>query len=188
MLNKFVVVIMSLALLASVAVAQQNAPATPSAPPTVAVILDRQLSTLEKEMVPMGTDMPDSKFNFVPSDGGDFKGVRGFGDQLKHAAMVNYRVSGAILQEKPPMPADMASLKSKDEIMKVFQDSFTYAHKAFATITEKNLVEQIPAPSGNGMQTRLGLAVLLIGHDRDHYGQLVVYLRMNGIIPPASRH
>jgi len=187
MLNKFVVVIMSLALLASVAVAQQNAPATPSAPPTVAVILDRQLSTLEKEMVPMGTDMPESKFNFVPS-GGDFKGVRSFGDHLKHAAMVNYRVSGAILQEKPPMPADMASLKSKDEIMKVFQDSFTYAHKAFATITEKNLVEQIPAPSGNGMQTRLGLAVLLIGHDRDHYGQLVVYLRMNGIIPPASRH
>ncbi|MGD0975666.1 MAG: DinB family protein [Candidatus Korobacteraceae bacterium] len=186
MLNKFVVVIMSLALLASVAVAQQNAPATPSAPPTVAAILDRQLSLLEKEMVPMGTDMPESKFNFVPS-GGDFKGVRGFGDQLKHAAMVNYRISGAILLEKPPLPADMASLKSKDEIMKVFQDSFTYAHKAFATITEKNLVEQIPALSGNGTTTRLWLAVLLIGHDRDHYGQLVVYLRMNGIIPPASR-
>ncbi len=184
MLNKFVVVTMSLALLASAAMAQQGAPT--SAPPTVAATLDRQLSMLEKEMVPMGTDMPDSKFNFVPS-GGDFKGVRGFGDQLKHAAMVNYRVSGAILQEKPPMPADMASLQTKDSIMKVFQDSFTYAHKAFATITEKNLVEPIPALSGNGTTTRLWLATLLIGHDRDHYGQLVVYLRMNGIIPPASR-
>jgi uncharacterized damage-inducible protein DinB len=187
MLNKFVVVTMSLALLASAAMAQQGAPATASAPPTVAATLDRQLSTLEKEMVPMGTDMPDSKFNFVPS-GGDFKGVRSFGDQLKHVAMVNYRVGGAILQEKPPMPADMASLQSKDAIMKVFEDSFTYAHKAFATITEKNLVEPIPALSGNGTTTRLWLAVLLIGHDRDHYGQLVVYLRMNGIIPPASRH
>jgi hypothetical protein len=186
MLNRFVVVIVSLALLATVAMAQQNAPATPSAPLTVAVILDRQLSTLEKEMVPMGTDMPDSKFNFVPS-GGDFKGVRNFSDHLKHAATVNYRVGGAILQEKPPLPADMASLKSKDEIMKFFQDSFAYAHKAFATITEKNLVEQIPGPSGSPT-TRLGLAVMLIGHDRDHYGQLVVFLRMNGIIPPASRH
>ena len=68
-------------------------------------------------MVPMGTDMPAAKFDFVPS-GGDFKGVRGFGDQLKHVAMVNYRISGAILREKPPMPADMASVKSKDEIMK----------------------------------------------------------------------
>jgi hypothetical protein len=187
MLNKFVVVIVSLALLATVAVAQQNAPATPSAPLTVAAVLDRQLSTLEKEMVPMGTDMPESKFNFVPS-GGDFNGVRNFSDHLKHAAVVNYRVGGAILQEKPPMPADMASLKSKDEIMKFFQNSFAYAHKAFATITETNLVEEIPALSGNGTTTRLWLATFLIGHDRDHYGQLVVYLRMNGIIPPASRH
>lgn len=186
MLNKFVVVTMNLALLATVAMAQQNTPATPSASPTVAAILDRQLSSLEKEMVPMGTDMPDSKFNFVPS-GGDFTGVRGFGDQLKHVAMVNYRVSAAILQEKPPISGDTASLKSKAEIMKFLQDSFAYAHKAFATVTDKNFVEGIPAPSGNGMATRIGLAVLLIGHDRDHYGQLVVYLRMNGIIPPASR-
>jgi hypothetical protein len=185
MLKRFVVVTLSFALLATVAVAQQNAPATASAPLTVAAILDRQLSTLEKEMVPMGTDMPESKFNFVPS-GGDFKGVSSFGDQLKHVARVNYRVGGAILQEKPPLPADLASLKSKDEIMKFFQDSFAYAHKAFATITEKNLVEQFPGPSGSAT-TRLGLAVMLIGHDRDHYGQLVVYLRMNGIIPPASR-
>ncbi len=147
MLNKFVVVIMSLALLATVAMAQQNAPATASAPLTVAAVLDRQLSTLEKEMVPMGTDMPESKFSFVPSLG-DFKGVRSFGDQLKHVATVNYRVSGLILKEKPPLPADMASLKSKDEIMKFFQDSFAYTHKAFATITEKNQVEPIPGFSG----------------------------------------
>ena len=186
MLNKLAVVTMSLALFTTVALAQQNAPAAPPAPMTVAVVLDWQLSLLEKEMVPMGTDMPESKFKFVPS-GGDFKGVRGFGDQLKHVAVLNYRVSAAILQEKPPMPADMASLKSKAEITKVLQDSFTYAHKAFATITEKNLVEEIPASFGNRKATRLGMAVGLIGHDRDHYGQLVVYLRMNGIIPPASR-
>jgi hypothetical protein len=184
MLNRFV--IFSLALLATVAMAQQNTPAAPAASPTFAAVLDQQLSSLEKDMVPMGTDMPDGKFNFVPS-GGDFKGVRGFGDQLKHAAMLNYRVGAAILQEKPPISGDVASLKSKDEIMKFFADSFVYAHKAFATITEKNAVEPIPSLSGRGTATRLGLAVLLIGHDRDHYGQLVVYLRMNGIIPPASR-
>jgi hypothetical protein len=187
MLRKFAIVTMSLALLATVAMAQ-NAPAAAAAPPTVGAVLDRQLSLLEKEMVPMGTDMPDSKFDFVPSGVGDFKGVRGFGDQLKHVAMVNYRIGGAILKEKPPLPADMASVKSKDQIMKLVQDSFAYAHKAFATITEKNLIEEIPAISGNGTTTRLWLATLLIGHDRDHYGQLVVYLRMNGIIPPASRH
>ena len=186
MLKRFAVVTMGMALLAAVAVAQQNAPA--AAAPTVGAVLDRQLALLEKEMVPMGTDMPAAKFDFVPSGVGDFKGVRNFGDQLKHVATVNYRVSGAILRERPPMPADMASVKSKDEIVKFLQDSFAYAHKAFASVTEKNLVEEIPALSGNGMTTRLWLATLLIGHDRDHYGQLVVFLRMNGIIPPASRH
>lgn len=183
MLKRFLIATMSVALLAAVAVAQQNAP---TAAPTVGAVLDRQLALLEKEMVPMGTDMPTAKFDFVPS-GGDFKGVRTFGDQLKHVATVNYWVSGAILREKPPMPADMASVKSKDEIMKALQDSFAYAHKAFASVTEKNLVEEIPALSGKGTTTRLWLATLLIGHDRDHYGQLVVFLRMNGIIPPASR-
>ena len=56
---------MSMALLAAVAVAQQNAPA--AAAPTVGAVLDRQLALLEKEMVPMGTDMPAAKFDFVPS-------------------------------------------------------------------------------------------------------------------------
>lgn len=185
MLNKFALAAMSLVLLATMMMAQQNA--APSAPPSMGVVLDRQLSSLEKEMVPMGTNMPGDKFNFVPS-GGDFKNVRSFGEQLKHVAIVNYRISAAILGEKPAMPGDAAKLKSKDEIMKFFQDSFVYAHKAFATITEKNALEPIPAPFGSGTATRLGMAVGLIGHDRDHYGQLVVYLRMNGIIPPASRH
>ena len=186
MLKKLAVVMMCVALLAIVMMTRQSAPAAVTVVPTVGAILERQLAVLEKEMVPMGTDMPESKFNFVPS-GGDFKGVRSFGDQLKHVAMVNYRVSGAILREKPPMPADMTSLKSKAEIMQFVTDSFAYAHKAFASITEKNFIEEIPAPSGSGTTTRLWLATLLIGHDRDHYGQLVVYLRMNDIIPPASR-
>jgi len=157
MLNKLVVVIVSLALLATVAMAQQNAPATPSAPLTVAVILDRQLSMLEKEMVPMGTDMPDSKFNFVPS-GGDFKGVHSFGDHLKHAATVNYRVGAAILQEKPPMPADMASLKSKDEIMKFFQDSFAYGTRPSPQSRRRTWSSRSPVPpaarrQGSGWQS-----------------------------------
>lgn len=180
MLHKYVLAA-SLALLAATAVAQQN-----TASPSFGTVLDRQLSSLEKDMVPMATDMPADKFNFVPS-GGDFKTVRNFGEQLKHTAAVNYRLGAAILREKPPATPDTARLKSKEEIVKYLQDSFAYAHRAVTSINEQNALEPIPAAFGGGNANRLGMAVALIGHGRDLYGQLVVYLRMNGIIPPASR-
>jgi hypothetical protein len=80
-----------------------------------------------------------------------------------------------------------AALKTKAEILTYLKDSFTYVHKALATITETNLVEPIRSPFGEGTITRLGIATSVSSHCSDHYGQMVVYLRMNGIVPPASR-
>ena len=71
--------------------------------------------------------------------------------------------------------------------MKFLNDSFAYLHKAMATIDEKNVVEPLKSPFGEGTVTRLGMTTLTVGHCGNHYGQMVEYLRMNGIIPPASR-
>ena len=71
--------------------------------------------------------------------------------------------------------------------MKFLNDSFVYAHKAVNSINEANILEPVKSPFGSNMTTRLALAISLIGHPYDHYGQMVEYLRMNGIIPPASR-
>jgi hypothetical protein len=71
--------------------------------------------------------------------------------------------------------------------VKFLKDSFAYVEKAVGTIDEKNQVAPIKNPFGNGSATRLALAVSVVGHCSDHYGQVVEYLRMNGIIPPASR-
>jgi len=71
--------------------------------------------------------------------------------------------------------------------VKFLKDSFAYAHKAVRTIDEGNQVSPIKSPFGSGTTTRLGMAVLIVGHCFDHYGQLVEYLRLNGIVPPASR-
>ena len=160
--------------------------------PTFASVLDHQLSGVESELVPAAEAMPADKYSFAPIQG-EFKGVRTFGAQIKHIASVNYLIGAAILGSKPP--AEMgegedgpANLKSKDEIVKYLKDSFTFLHKAIATITEANLLEPIKAPWGdNSMTTRLSLAVTAVSHPFDHYGQIVEYLRMNGIIPPASR-
>ena len=71
--------------------------------------------------------------------------------------------------------------------MKYLKDSFEYVHKAIATINEKNLVRTVKSPFGEGSVSRLGLATSVAAHGFDHYGQMVEYLRMNGIVPPASR-
>ncbi len=180
-----------MALLLSLASwAQGEAQSKPQPPPTVSTVLDRQLTNVERELVPLVEAMPADKFNFAPTQG-EFKGVRNFSEQAKHVAAANYLIFAAVLGEKPPVDTGgengPASITSKEDIVKFLKDSFAYAHKAVATVNEKNLVEQVKSPFGSGMATRLGLTTLTLGHCFDHYGQLVEYARMNGIIPPASR-
>jgi hypothetical protein len=157
---------------------------------TISQVLDRAIKIVEKEFVPTADAMPEDKFSFAPTNG-EFKGVRTFGEQIKHVAATNYEFGAAILGERAPVDigdeAGPARVKSKAEIMKFLNDSFAYLHKAMATIDEKNVVEPLKSPFGEGTVTRLGMATLTVGHCGNHYGQMVEYLRMNGIIPPASR-
>jgi uncharacterized damage-inducible protein DinB len=157
---------------------------------TATEILDHSLSNVEHEFVSAADAMPTDKFDFAPTNG-EFKGVRTYAQQIKHVAAVNYELAAAILEQKPPVDigdeSGPASLASKDEIMKYLKDSFAYAHKAIATINDKNLTETVKSPFGEGHVSRLSLAMAFASHSMDHYGQMVVYLRMNGIIPPASR-
>ena len=157
---------------------------------SVTQILDRTISNTEEEFVPAAEAMPEDKYGYAPTNG-EFKGVRTFAQQIKHVAAVNYELGAALLEEKPPMDlngeAGPASITSKADIIKYLKDSFAYVHKAIATINETNLVETVRSPFGEGKVSRLGLACSVSWHGYDHYGQMVEYLRMNGIIPPASR-
>jgi uncharacterized damage-inducible protein DinB len=157
---------------------------------TVTSVMDGTLSTIERELVPAVEAMPEDKFNFAPTNG-EFKGVRTFAQQVKHVAATNYAVAARILGEKPPVDtggeSGPDSVQTKGDIVKFLKDSFAYAHKAVATINEGNVVTPIKNPDGEGSSTRLGMGMLFAWHGFDHYGQMVEYLRMNGIVPPASR-
>lgn len=154
-------------------------------------ILDHTVLNLEHEFVPAAEAMPEDKFGFAPNNG-EFKGVRTFAQQIKHVAAVNYLFAAALLEQKPPVDtgdeAGPASISSKADILKFLKDSFEYVHKAIATINDKNLVGTVKSPFGEGSVSRLGLATSVSAHGYDHYGQMVEYLRMNGIVPPASRN
>ena len=179
----------SLAVTAAAIAADPQDKAEPK--PTFASVLDHQLSGTEKAVVPAAEAMPDDKYDFAPTQG-EFKGVRTFGAEVKHMAVANYALGAAILGEKPPVdlgggPDGPANIKSKAETTKFLNDSFAYAHKAVNSVNEANILEPVKSPFGSNMTTRLALSISLIGHPYDHYGQMVEYLRMNGIIPPASR-
>jgi hypothetical protein len=159
---------------------------------TFAKAFDGDLSSAEKEIVSLAEAMPADKYNFAPS-AGEFTGVRTFALQMRHIAAVNNEVAAAILGEKSPAETGKNengpdSLDNKDAIVKFLKDSFAYAHKAIGTITEKNVLGEVKSPFGEGeLATRASLATILTWHSFDHYGQAVVYARMNGVIPPASR-
>jgi uncharacterized damage-inducible protein DinB len=158
--------------------------------PTVSKVLDSRVAAVEGEFVPAAEAMPEDKYSYAPTNG-EFKGVRTFAQQAKHVAAVNFIIGAAILGEKPPLDTGGEngpdSVSSKADIVKFLKDSFVYLHKAVGSVNENNMTESVKSPFGGGSTTRLGLSVMVIGHGFDHYGQMVEYLRSNGIVPPASR-
>ena len=160
-------------------------------PPTVASVVDREVTTIEKLVVEAAEAMPEEKFNFSPENlnisGSDYKGVRTFAVEVKHIASSNYFLWMSLTGDKPPLDLGTGngpeSLKSKAEIIKFLKDSFALGHKAAATLTPENMLQ----PPGSSKSPRLYLATFGVAHAYDHYGQMVEYLRMNGIVPPASR-
>uniref|UniRef100_A0A372IUK5 DinB family protein n=2 Tax=Paracidobacterium acidisoli TaxID=2303751 RepID=A0A372IUK5_9BACT len=149
--------------------------------------LNALLGMLEHEVVGAADAMPADKYDFVPpATPGDFKGVRSFGSQVKHLAESNYEFFQGWGIPGAADPKTIEALKSKEDIMRALRDSYAYAHAAVSSITPENAFQAMPGPP-KGKATRVSLATFCLAHSMDHYGQLVEYLRMNSIIPPASR-
>src|SRR6266550_2058232 len=146
----------------------------------------------EKAIVSAADAMPADKYGFAPTDG-EFKGVRTFGQMVKHLSATNYILAAAALGEEPPAEAGdelgPEAVRTKDEILRYLKGSFVSLDKAIEAIGQKNSpVKSSPiSPLKSAEATCLSLAVESIVHGFDHYGQMVEYLRMNGVVPPASR-
>jgi DinB family protein len=186
-----IVFLLAILTLTAAAFGQGSASAAPASTPTVASTVDREVTMIEKQVTDAAEAMPEEKFNFSPESlnvpGDDYKGVRTFAVQVKHIAASNYFLWSPITGDKLPEGLKDGNgpenVKTKAEIMKFLKDSFALGHKAATSLTPQNMLE-IPERSKS---PRLYLATFGVAHAFDHYGQIVEYLRMNGIIPPASR-
>jgi len=170
-----------------------KAPApVPAVEPTVGMAMDGTYQWVPAQFIGAAEAMPEDKYDFAPTQG-EFKGVKTFAQEVKHVSSVNFAFGAMILGEKPKV--EMANiemgpegLKTKAEIVQNLKDSFAYARRAIQSITAQNGSRAIKNPFGQGPDfTPIGLATILAFHGMDHYGQMVEYLRMNGIVPPASR-
>jgi uncharacterized damage-inducible protein DinB len=197
MTSKYVRTLFAVALFSAAVIAPavaQDGPAPKIAPGTSiepSKTFDTMLTNFEKEFTGAAKAMPAEKYSFAPTttvfagtQKTDFKTVKTFAQEVTHVAAANYYYASVVGGLKMPADAEMKALNAltdKDQILAALAKSFAFSHQAFATLTEKNAFESV-----HETDTRASLAGGLVAHGFDHYGQMVEYLRMNGIIPPAS--
>jgi hypothetical protein len=182
--NRLGCVLTACLLASGAATAQSGAPQKPS----VTAEFQPFVSAAERARLTLANAMPEERYAFVPTNG-EFKGVRSFAQLAKHIAVDNYLAGAALLGEKPPFdpgPRENGpdSIQSKAKIMKFLRESFIYFHKGVARVNENNLLEMIDYPGG-GRVSRLAVVASGFSHPWDIYGQMIEYLRMNGIDPQA---
>jgi uncharacterized damage-inducible protein DinB len=188
--TKWFLCLLALALLLAGSGATRARHGEPAPIHTVSQALDFWITNTENLVVPAADAMPAGKYSFAPT-AGQFTGVRTFSQQIKHLAANNYRMAAYILNETPT-PDQMSetgpdTVQSKAQIMEYVKGSFAVLHRAIASINDGNMLEPLSSSPSPGQKTRLQLAVDVVAHSSNHYGQMVEYLRMNGIVPPASR-
>jgi uncharacterized damage-inducible protein DinB len=154
----------------------------------MAATVAQWFTMIEQSFVGLADAMPAERYGFKPTNG-EFRDVRTFGEQVKHVACSNYGFFNEIEKKEPPPRCDAGGpspAATKAELMMYLRESFTYAQGVLRAMTPANALEPAGGRYG-GESTRLGLTTLAVWHASDHYGQLVVYLRLDGIVPPASR-
>ncbi len=189
--------------------AQAAASEPPKAPPqeptaaelskneTVGTALMRTFGGQEFEFRSAAEAMPEDKYGFRPAmpvkpmEAAAFgpTDLRTFAEQVKHVACSNFAFAAELDGKTPPPGCDKGGpnpAKTRAELLLYLRDSFAAMNHSLNAVNSKNMYDPIEGPYG-GPNTRLGIAGLAIWHTADHYGQIAIYLRLNGIVPPASR-
>jgi hypothetical protein len=188
-LVRFKTILIALTIGCGAAAAQ--APAPTAAPADPLQPLNQVVTRFENNLLALAEAMPAEKYNFAPAkenfaagSPAEFATVRTFAQQLAHVSGEPFRLL-APFGVKPDTDVDVKSfdsLTSKDDILKALKASFDYQNKVIASITAENAF----VPEGPRNLTRVSAIVAILSDDGDHYGQMVEYLRMNGIVPPAT--
>ena len=182
---KRIFVLIAVAAMCAAGMAAQSAPGSVISP---ADGFNAVLSTAESQVMALAKAMPAEKYAFAPSQAifapsqkTSYDGVRTFGGLILHVAQANYIMGARLSGLKPDVDVkSLAELKAKDEIDAALAASFAFLQKAIGTLTIDNAFQSV------GSTSRVVTAAASLAHTSDEYGQMVEYLRMNGLTPPSS--
>jgi uncharacterized damage-inducible protein DinB len=168
--------------LASSAAASAQAPGAAGQP--VSSALRKSWDDAKKNIKESVDVMPEANYSFKPVET-----VRSFGEILAHVAGANYVICAAAKAEKSPHPEDHfeKTARTRAAIKEALDASIAYCDSSFNTMTDQQLAMTIEMPFGMGKGTRASALLMNVGHVNEHYGNLVTYFRIKGIVPPSSR-
>lgn len=175
------VIALGAGLAAAVAAAPQ-APAGQAGQSTVLGDLLKDWQSQKDQMMQIADAMPEDKFGYKTTPP-----QRNYGEQIMHIALINVGVLKVIGGKATPPTFTAQSAKTKAEILKAMADSYDFGIALIKEQTDATIVQTIQGPRFLGPSTRARIFYFLLGHSMDIYGQMAVYLRLNGVVPPASR-
>jgi len=161
---------------------KKNAAPKPPDSPSKAVV--DSWNDIGRKLIAMAEDFPEDKYDFKPTPA-----QRSFAEQLLHAGGVNYYFINPLTGKKPPADEDMKrdQYKTKADIVAMVKKSFADGASAITGKGDKGLSDLVVDPFGNQQVRVIDYAYGFIEHCGEHYGQLVVYYRLAGLVPPESR-
>jgi uncharacterized damage-inducible protein DinB len=176
----------SLALLLTVSsvAAQSPAPAQPRPPQTYPAFLQAQYASLKRNIVGSADKMPAEHFPFKPAPE-----VMTYAGLLGHIVDVQYGFCNAVKGGANPAAGKaLDTLTDKAALIAAVKDAFAYCDDAFAGLTTENALEMLTLGTAPNQRqvARANQLTMVLTHGNEHYGNLVTYLRIKGIVPPSS--
>ena len=156
------------------------APAAQTTPPYLGEIKQYYYETVKRNLTAMVDRMPEEHFTFKP-----VAEVRSFGEAVAHVADAQARncnlASGA-----GSKTLDADKKKTKAELVAALKESFAICDAAFAALTDERAREMVKMGDSGFQLSKLSLLVSMISHSNEQHGYMAVYLRLKGIVPPAT--
>lgn len=177
--------LLSLLVALSLTACQRQAPpAEPAgAAPGLAEDLLQAWQREADKLMEMAEDFPTDKYNYKPNPE-----VRTFGEQLLHVAAANYFFLHAVRGEAgEPEHLSHEQYRTKGDIVDVLRKSFQGGASALRQMDDATLRARVKHPFADRQVSRYSIWLSGVMNAAEHYGQLVVYYRNNGLVPPASR-
>jgi len=178
-MNRFVVLATVAGLLISPAAGQQAAPAKPKLGPSAALVAS--WNEIGRKLIAMAEDFPEDKYDFKPTPA-----QKSFAEQLLHVAGDNVSFADVAQGKKPTGDESRAHFKTKADVVAYVKKSFADGAAVIKEKGDKSLLEMVVDEDGRTVPLQ-ALAYGVVEHSGEHYGQLVVYYRIAGLVPPESR-